>query len=64
MSLASATFEAGQVHLPAQASWLPELEAELFAFPGSSHDDQVDSISQAILHGNSGLAVWLKLAGY
>jgi predicted phage terminase large subunit-like protein len=64
MSLASATFEAGQVHLPTQASWLPELEAELFAFPGSSHDDQVDSISQAILHGNSGLAVWLKLAGH
>ena len=64
MSLASAKFEAGQVYLPTQASWLAELEAELFAFPGSSHDDQVDSISQAILHGNSGLAVWLRLAGH
>jgi predicted phage terminase large subunit-like protein len=64
MSLASATFEAGQVHLPTRAAWLAELEAELFAFPGSSHDDQVDSISQAILHGSSGLAVWLKLAGH
>ena len=64
MSLASATFEAGQVYLPTQASWLAELEAELFAFPGSSHDNQVDSISQAILHGNSGLAVWLRLAGH
>ncbi len=61
MSLASATFEAGQVHFPTNASWLPELEAELFAFPGSAHDDQVDSISQAILHGKSGLWVWERL---
>jgi predicted phage terminase large subunit-like protein len=62
MSLASATFEAGQVHFPMQASWLPELEAELFAFPGSSHDDQVDSISQAILHGAATrLWIWEKL---
>ena len=61
MSLASARFEAEQIHFPTRASWLPELEAELFAFPGSSHDDQVDSISQAILHGESGLWVWAKL---
>jgi hypothetical protein len=25
-----------------------DLEAELFAFPGSRHDDQCDSISQAL----------------
>jgi predicted phage terminase large subunit-like protein len=53
MSIASAIFEAGQVHFPESASWLPELEAELFSFPGSRHDDQVDSISQAINHGMS-----------
>jgi len=64
MSLASALFEARQVHLPERASWLAELEAELFAFPGSRHDDQVDSISQALLHGSrSALAIWAKLAG-
>jgi hypothetical protein len=28
---------------------LPDLEAELFAFPGGRHDDQCDSISQALL---------------
>ena len=50
MSIASARFEAGQVYFPERAPWLAELEAELFAFPGSRHDDQVDSISQAINH--------------
>jgi predicted phage terminase large subunit-like protein len=63
MSRASAIFEAGQVYFPERAAWLAELEAELFSFPGSRHDDQVDSISQALLHGAEGsLAVWLKLA--
>jgi predicted phage terminase large subunit-like protein len=53
MSIASATFEAGQVYFPERASWLADLEAELFSFPGSRHDDQVDSISQALNHGRS-----------
>ncbi len=29
---------------------MPELEAELLTFPQSKHDDQVDSISQALAH--------------
>ena len=62
MSIASAIFEAGQVHFPERASWLPELEAELFSFPGGRHDDQVDSISQALNHGKlSSLRVWRQL---
>jgi predicted phage terminase large subunit-like protein len=60
MSIASAKFEARQVHLPERASWLPDLEAELFSFPGSRHDDQIDSISQALNHDNS-LWIWEKL---
>ncbi len=36
-----------------RASWLPDLEAELFVFPGSRHDDQCDSISQALLDKNN-----------
>lgn len=48
MAVASAKFEAGQVFLPEQAPWLADLEAELFAFPGSKYDDQCDSISQAL----------------
>jgi predicted phage terminase large subunit-like protein len=48
MAVQSAKFAAGKVYFPQQALWLEELEAELFAFPGSRHDDQVDSISQAL----------------
>ena len=48
MAVASAKFEAGQVLLPRDAPWLAEFEAELFAFPGGRHDDQCDSVSQAL----------------
>ena len=59
MVVASAKFEAGQVLLPERASWLPDLEAELFTFPGSRHDDQCDSISQALLDKNNSWMTWL-----
>jgi predicted phage terminase large subunit-like protein len=62
MSVASAIFEAGQVHFPERASWLAELEVELFSFPGSQHDDQVDAISQVLNHASSSaLWKWRKL---
>ncbi|MEQ1790519.1 MAG: phage terminase large subunit [Rickettsiales bacterium] len=41
-----AMIEAGKLVLPQQAPWLTDFEAELFAFPSSSHDDQVDALSQ------------------
>lgn len=41
-------FESGRVWLPETAPWLSELEAELLAFPVGRHDDQVDSIVQAL----------------
>lgn len=41
-------FEAGLVHFPRTAPWLATLEAELLAFPQAKHDDQVDSLSQAL----------------
>jgi phage terminase large subunit-like protein len=40
--------ESGRVLLPKHALWLADLELELFAFPRGKHDDQVDSISQAL----------------
>lgn len=43
-------FEAGRVHLPKGASFLSEFEEELFAFPNGKHDDQVDSLTQALSH--------------
>jgi predicted phage terminase large subunit-like protein len=50
MSIQSGKFESARVYFPHYAPWLAELEAELFAFPNSRFDDQVDSISQALGH--------------
>jgi predicted phage terminase large subunit-like protein len=52
MSVATAKFESGLVYLPERASWLADFEAELFAFPGGRHDDQCDSVSQALSDRN------------
>ncbi len=38
--------EAGLVALPLYAPWLAAFEAEITAFPGGAHDDQVDALSQ------------------
>jgi len=50
MAVASAKFEAGQVLLPERAPWLADLEAELFVFPGSWHDDQCDGEGHSLRH--------------
>jgi predicted phage terminase large subunit-like protein len=47
-------FEAGLVLFPEGAPFLPELETELLSFPQAKHDDQVDSISQALSYQVSG----------
>jgi predicted phage terminase large subunit-like protein len=44
----SAQFEAGSVFFPKNAAWLNALKAELLGFPNTKHDDQVDSITQAL----------------
>jgi predicted phage terminase large subunit-like protein len=44
----SSKFEAGAVFFPRSAPWLDALKAELLAFPNVKHDDQVDSVTQAI----------------
>jgi predicted phage terminase large subunit-like protein len=43
--------ESGQVLLPADAVWVQDLLVELKDFPLGSHDDQVDTLTQAINHG-------------
>jgi len=43
-------FKSGAVLLPRQAPWLATFEAELFAFPYSRHDDQIDALSQALAY--------------
>jgi predicted phage terminase large subunit-like protein len=47
-------FAAGLVHFPRDASFLPQLEAELLTFPQARTDDQVDSISQALAYEPNG----------
>jgi predicted phage terminase large subunit-like protein len=38
--------EAGRLVLPHHAHWLAAFEAELFSFPETTHDDQIDALSQ------------------
>jgi predicted phage terminase large subunit-like protein len=44
----SIKFESGRVYLPNDASWLKEFKSEIIGFPGTKHDDQIDSTSQAL----------------
>ncbi len=46
MNVGAAMIEAGKLHIPNDADWLSTFLDELLAFPGSKHDDQVDSVSQ------------------
>jgi predicted phage terminase large subunit-like protein len=58
MGIQASKFENGQVFLPKEAPWLADLEEELFAFPNGRHDDQVDSISQALSYESP--SFWTK----
>jgi predicted phage terminase large subunit-like protein len=65
MSIQCGKFASARVYFPEHAPWLADLEAELFTFPQSKHDDQVDSISQALAHDNMGYDVTLRwVSGY
>lgn len=46
----TAKFEAGLVYFPKDAAYMPDLLAELLAFPYGRHDDQVDSMTQALAY--------------
>ncbi|MDB5438458.1 MAG: putative phage terminase-like protein, partial [Caulobacteraceae bacterium] len=46
LAAASSYFEGGNVFVAKDAAWLADFEAEVLTFPGSRHDDQVDSVSQ------------------
>ena len=50
--------EAGRVYIPANAAWLVDFENELMKFPNGKHDDQVDSISQALQWMSAPAASW------
>lgn len=48
MSVESVFLEQGAVRLPEAANWKEAFLAEVAAFPNGKHDDQVDSMSQAL----------------
>jgi predicted phage terminase large subunit-like protein len=48
MHAQTATIENGFVHLPQQAPWRADFVHEVTTFPRGKHDDQVDSIAQAL----------------
>src|SRR6202158_1016883 len=48
LAAVSVQFESGVVWFPKGAPWLGGLKGELLGFPNVKHDDQVDSISQAL----------------
>ena len=48
-----AKFENGHVLFPKNAGFVPALEAEILTFPQCKHDDQVDSVMQALAYEGS-----------
>jgi predicted phage terminase large subunit-like protein len=56
-------FEAGRVHFRKGAPYLVDLETELLSFPQSKHDDQVDSITQALAYEGYGYDTSLSWVG-
>lgn len=56
-------FEAGNVFFPRMDArpWVPALLRELMAFPASTHDDQVDALTQALIwiNQNQGQRPWV-----
>jgi hypothetical protein len=52
MAAVPSKFESGSTLFPQRAPWLADFEADLFAFPGAKHDDQCDSVSQALWEPN------------
>ena len=55
--------ESGRVWLPQRAPWLDAFEAELLAFPGGRHDDQVDALTQALSWVNAKDAAMARIRG-
>jgi len=61
----TALWAAGNVYIPAEdeCAWVRDFVDELVSFPASGHDDQVDTMTQALRYLKShGLSVWEALA--
>lgn len=49
---AAAMIENGNVYLPKDAHWKDDFMLEVLSFPNGKYDDQIDSMSQAL--------IWMK----
>ena len=58
----TALIENGFVHVPREAHWLEDFFHELAMFPKGKHDDQVDSMSQALAwaRARTGAEGWIE----
>ena len=52
LSRVAAMIENGNVYLPRDTHWKDDFLYEVLAFPSGRHDDQVDSMTQAL--------IWMK----
>ena len=52
LSRVAAMIENGNVYLPRDAHWKDDFMVEVLAFPNGRNDDQVDSMTQAL--------IWMK----
>ena len=61
MSAQTAPIEAGLVSIPENAQWMAEFIHEIVMFPKGRHDDQIDSMSQALdyLYTPTGISAWM-----
>ena len=53
--IAQPFWESKRIYVPSMAYWLPEWESEIARFPVGKHDDQVDSMTQALNYLRSSL---------
>ena len=49
---ATVKWDAGQIYMPANASWLDVATEELLTFPNAPHDDIVDTLAYAVIEVN------------
>ena len=54
----SPLFQAGNVYLPADATWVYDYIDELTKFPNATHDDRVDATSQGLSQEMTNLSLW------
>ena len=69
LHMLTGSMQTGRVRIPERALWLDDFIAELITFPRARHDDQVDSMTQALnwiqnIGCEPGFLVWMRQQGF